>query len=350
MPSVPDATLDPTDVDALLAAMEGGSYAPPSAVPEPARATQRPSDPLFFGPSAKPGGRAPEVLLYDFKRPERVSKDQMRSLEALHEGFGRNFGASLSGYLRTIVEVGVAHLEQLTYSEFIYSLPNPTCFHLLKNERLDGQLCLEMSPLIIYPIIDRLLGGSSAELFIPQRPLTAIEQRLVEKVTKRVTQYLSEAWSGLTEGAFEVADFESNPQLVQIVPPNETVVVIGFELKMGTRTGTMSLCIPYNTIEPVMGKLSQQSWLTYQRKSGGDAARARLERQVGASKVELRAVLARTTLKLSELLALTEGDVITTEKEATSALVVEVGGRPKFTARVGQLRGRKAICVDKKVT
>ena len=92
------------------------------------------------------GRSAVEVQTYDFKRPERVSKDQMRALEALHEGFGRNFGAAISGYLRTIIEVSVAHIEQLTYSEFIHSLPNPTCFNLLKAEQLDGQLCLEIRP------------------------------------------------------------------------------------------------------------------------------------------------------------------------------------------------------------
>ena len=189
-------------------------------------------------------------------------------LEALHEGFGRNFGAAISGYLRTIIEVYVAHIEQLTYSEFIHSLPNPTCFNLLKAEQLDGQLCLEISPLIIYPIVDRLLGGSNAELFIPQRPLTQIEQRLVQRITDRATHHLSEAWSNLTPVTFRVEDFESNPQLVQIVPPNETVVVVGFELKMGSRAGTMALCIPYNVIEPIMGMLATQNWFSYQRKGG----------------------------------------------------------------------------------
>jgi len=220
--------LDQSEVDALLAAVDGG-------------AVQKESAPAVFGSKGK---TQVDVQVYDFKRPERVSKDQMRALEALHEGFGRNFGAAISGYLRTIIEVSVAHIEQLTYSEFIHSLPNPTCFNLLKAEQLDGQLCLEISPLIIYPIVDRLLGGSNAELFIPQRPLTQIEQRLVQRITDRATHHLSEAWSNLTPVTFRVEDFESNPQLVQIVPPNETVVVVGFELKMGNRAGTMSLCIP----------------------------------------------------------------------------------------------------------
>ena len=106
----------------------------------------------------------------------------MRALENLHEAFSRNFGAGLSGFLRTIMEVKVANIEQMTFSEFTHSLPNPTCFNLLSAEPLEGNLCLEISPLIIYPVIDRLLGGSNADLFIPQRPLTAIELRLVNKI------------------------------------------------------------------------------------------------------------------------------------------------------------------------
>src|SRR5215203_3158947 len=292
--------LDQSEVDALLAAVDAGSVAPEPA-PSPSAYTSS-------------HNARPDAHLYDFKRPERVSKDQMRALEALHEGFGRNFGAALSGYLRTIIEVSVAHIEQLTYSEFIHSLPNPTCFNLLKAEQLEGQLCLEISPLIIYPIIDRLLGGSNADLFIPQRPLTQIEQRLVQRITDRATHHLSEAWSNLTPVTFKVDDFESNPQLVQIVPPNETVVVIGFELKMGNRAGTMSLCIPYNVIEPIMGLLSNQSWFTYQKKPNQEDHIRKLSRNLSGAKVEMRAFLAQTSMLVSELLSLQVGDLITTEK------------------------------------
>ena len=263
----------------------------------------------------------------------------MRALEALHEGFGRNFGAALSGYLRTIIEVSVAHIEQLTYSEFIHSLPNPTCFNLLKADQLDGQLCLEISPLIIYPIIDRLLGGSNADLFIPQRPLTQIEQRLVQRITDRATHHLSEAWSNLTPVTFKVEDFESNPQLVQIVPPNETVVVIGFELKMGNRAGTMSLCIPYNVIEPIMGVLAAQNWFSYQRKGGQDDHLKKLTRNVSNAKVEMRAFLASTTITMNELLSLQVGDVITTDKPISRDVLIQIEGKNKFLGQVGQFRG-----------
>jgi flagellar motor switch protein FliM len=324
--------LDQSEVDALLAAVDTGQVA-----------TQQAPQQVF---GAK--GKAPiDVQVYDFKRPERVSKDQMRALEALHEGFGRNFGAALSGYLRTIIEVSVANIEQLTYSEFIHSLPNPTCFNLLKAEQLDGQLCLEISPLIIYPVIDRLLGGSNADLFIPQRPLTQIEQRLVQRITDRATHHLSEAWSNLTPVTFSVQDFESNPQLVQIVPPNETVVVIGFELKMGNRAGTMSLCIPYNVIEPIMGVLAAQNWFSYHRKGGQDDHLRKLTRNVTNAAVEMRCFLARTSMKMSDLLSLSVGDIITTDKPCAGEAFVQIEGKRKFTGQVGQFRGKRAVRVTK---
>jgi flagellar motor switch protein FliM len=327
--------LDQSEVDALLAAVDAGQVA-----------QQGDATAQVFGS----GGRAQaDVQIYDFKRPERVSKDQMRALEGLHEGFGRNFGAALSGYLRTIIEVSVAHIEQLTYSEFIHSLPNPTCFNLLRADTLDGQLCLEISPLIVYPIIDRLLGGSNADLFIPQRPLTQIEQRLVQRITDRVMQHLSEAWSNLTRVKFTVEEFESNPQLVQIVPPNETVVVIGFELKMGNRAGTMSLCIPYNVIEPVMGLLAAQNWFSYQRKGSQEDHLRKLTRTVQTAPLEARALLAQTTIKMNDLLSLQPGDLITTDHPISGDVIIQVEGKSKFVGKLGQFRGSKAIQITGKI-
>jgi len=330
--------LDQSEVDALLAAVDTGQVQMPADQPHAfSRSTPNP------GPAAQQA----EIHTYDFKRPERVSKDQMRALEGLHEGFGRNFGAALSGYLRTIVEVSVANIEQLTYSEFIHSLPNPTCFNLLKAEQLDGQLCLEISPLIIYPIIDRLLGGSNADLFIPQRPLTQIEQRLVQRITDRAMHHMSEAWSNLTPVTFAVQDFESNPQLVQIVPPNETVVVVGFELKMGNRAGTMSLCIPYNVIEPIMGVLAAQNWFSYQRKGGHEDHLRKLTGNVQNSTVELRALLAQTSISVEELMSLSIGDVITTDKAVARDVLVQVEGRNKFLGQIGKWRGNRAIQITR---
>lgn len=299
--------------------------------------------------SNRPDADQLEVRAYDFKRPERVSKDQIRALETLHENFGRNFGAMLSGFLRTIVEVKVANIEQLTYSEFIQGLPNPTSFNLLNCEPLEGQMCLEISPLIIYPIIDRLLGGSNAELFIPQRPLTQIEGRLVSKISDRAMLALTEAWAGITNIDFTLDTTESNPQLVQIVPPNEVVVVIGFELKMGGRAGTMALCIPFTVIEPVIDKLSSQGWNAYKKgKQHGDL-RDRLEGTLNQAPLRTAALLAETTITMGDLLNMAPGDLIVTDKAASQPVVLSVEGRKKFIANLGQFKGNRAIKVKRAI-
>jgi flagellar motor switch protein FliM len=336
---MPDV-LDQNEVDALLAAVATGDMVDREV---------RSSTPVF---SRRRGGVTHDVDIrpYDFKRPERVSKDQMLALENLHEGFSRNFGASLSGFLRTIIEVKVANIEQMTFSEFTHSLPNPTSFNLLSAEPLEGNVCLEVSPLIIYPIIDRLLGGTNVDLFIPQRPLTAIEQRLVCKIIGRAMNSLSEAWANVLPIQFKLVDTESNPQLVQIVPPNEVVVVVGFEMKMGNRAGTMSLCIPYNVIEPVVEKLSNQTWAAYKRSRQDKALRSRVAHRLDSAKLTVTAVLANTTIKLSELMNLQTGDIILTDKPASAPLTLEVEGKRKYIGHLGQYKGSRAFKVARPYT
>lgn len=322
--------LDQSEVDKLLAAVEAG-------VVHEDRRTER----VFSRTRRDVDGV--EIRGYDFKRPERVSKDQMRVLQTLHEGFARNFGASLSGFLRTIIEVRVATCEQMTYSEFISGLPNPTSFNLIESDGLEGQMCLEISPLIVYPVIDRLLGGTSQELFIPQRPMTQIETRLISNVTTRGLAALSEAWESVRKLHFRIAATESNPQLVQIVPPNEVVIVVGCELKMANRAGTMNLCIPYNVIEPVMEVLSSQSWWAATKSARSPEVQGRIVGQLTGASVGVAAILAETTISVSDLAGLSRGDVIVTEKEATSPVTLCIEGEPKFQAQIGQYRGNRAI-------
>lgn len=322
--------LDQSEVEALLAAVDTGAV---EEEPIAARIFSRHRRDL----------ETVEVRGYDFKRPERVSKDQMRSLQTLHEGFARNFGASLSSFLRTIVEVKVATCEQMTYSEFISGLPNPTSFNLVEADSLDGQICLELSPLIIYPIIDRLLGGTTQDLFIPQRPMTLIESRLIGNVTGRGLAALSEAWSTVKLLKFRVGATESNPQLVQIVPPNEVVVVVGFEMKMSNRAGTMNLCIPYNVIEPVMEQLSAQSWFAAAKNQRSAQTEAHIASGLSRAPLTVTAMLARTTITMRDLMEMAVGDLIVTEKPAAQPVELCVEGQVKQLAQIGQYRGSRAL-------
>lgn len=329
--------LNQNEVDALLAA---AARPDSDEADNPARVFSR----------HRREGAALEIKSYDFKRPERVSKDQMRSLQTLHESFARNFGAALSGFLRTIVEVKVATCEQMTYSEFTSGLPNPTSFNLVEASGLEGQMCLEVSPLIIYPLIDRLLGGNSEDAFIPQRPMTLIETRLIGNVTRRALAALAEAWASIRAFEFKVASTESNPQLVQIVPPNEVVVVIGFELRMSSRTGTMNLCIPYNVIEPLMEQLSSQSWFLNTKGAAGKTFQKQIAHTLSRAPLEMAAILAETTITLRELMDLTPGDIITTDRAAIAPMVLCVEGERKFAAQIGQFKGNRALKIVRTIS
>lgn len=328
--------LDQGDVDTLLCAVDSGDFTPESL------SGLGDDNPNIFSRSRTDFG-AVEIKLYDFKRPERVSKDQMLALQTLHESFARSFGASLSGYLRMIVEVKLASCEQITYGEFVMVLPNPTSFQLIEVEPLEGRICLELSPLIIFPIIDRLLGGNNEKVFVPARPLTMIETRLVSKITDRALSALQEAWEDIAELQFHLVETESNPQLVQIVPPNEVAVVVGFEIRLANRTGTMNLCIPYKVIEPMMDKLSSQNWFVAGKSQHSDSFTREIADSLASAPVEVSALLAETEITLHDLLTLSVGDILTTEKPASQPVLLCVEGEKKLLANIGQFKGARAL-------
>lgn len=292
------------------------------------------------------GQETVEIRAYDFKRPERIGKEQMRALNTLHEAFARSYGAALSGLLRTIVEIGVEECEQISYAEFIARLPNPTSLNLLHCHPLEGHFLLELSPTVIYPVIDRLLGGTNRGQVVPQRPMTPIETRLVQKLLERGIVALAESWHGLHQMEFSLGEMESNPQLVQVVPPNEVVVAITFDVRLGTLSGPMRLCLPYNAIEPLMDRLNSQSWLAAGRSRREPNAQERLSRTLSAATLTVDAVLAETTMTVGELRALEPGDMIVTTRKSADPAIVRVEGRRKFVARLVQHRGRRAVVIE----
>ena len=325
--------LSQNEVESLLAALEPPTQAHSAAAPA------RVVDP-----------RQPQVGVYDFKRPERVSKEQMRAFQAMHEGFSREFGAALSGMLRSIVEVKLISVDQLTYSEFVFSLENPTCFSLLQSAGLDGNVILDLNPSIIFPMVDRLLGGGKeSRQAHPSRPLTEIELRLVSRITRLAIAGLEKAWSSLCELKLRVAQVESNPQLVQIVPPNEVIVLVSFELSMGETRGIMNLCIPFNTLEPLAGKLSSDTWSAYSKRSVDPRQRLHLETGLSQAKVRLSVQLASTTVTAGDVADLAVGDLILTGKPVDQGLEVAVEGRPLFAGRAGRVRGHKAVEIGGRV-
>ena len=304
-----------------------------------------PSAPAKAEGAKQPARPREKVTPYDFKRPERVGKEQMRALQTMHEGFGRNFGAALSALLRSIVEVKLTSVDQLTYSEFVFSLENPTCFNLIKASPLEGTLILDINPAILYPIIDRLLGGGSEPAPLTRRPLTEIELRLVSRITDLFLKEMHHAWENVLELDLSVERVESNPQLVQIVPPNEVVVLVSFELTVGEVRGMVNLCIPFNSIERISSKLSANSWVSYSKKEPSDESMKQIGERLKGSAVELVVHLAESKIATGDLIGLRVGDVITTEHTTQTPLSVFVEGRQKFLASPGIFKGQKAVRV-----
>jgi flagellar motor switch protein FliM len=326
-----DEVLSQAEVESLLNAMEVSNTRAPVAT----------------GPQAAAPPRSREkVTVYDFKRPERVGKEQMRALQSLHEGFGRNFGAALSALLRSIVEVKLTSVDQLTYGEFVFSLENPTCFNILRAEPLEGNLILDINPTILYPIIDRLLGGGKEGGAVNRRPLTEIETRLMTRITTLFLAEMKHAWSQVLPLQLSIDRVESNPQLVQIVPPNEVVVLISFELTLGEVRGMINLCIPFNSIERFGSKLTANNWAAFSKTNATAESKTQLSRQLDRSVVELVVTLAETQIKTADLLSLRVGDIITTEKDMRTPLRVDVHGVHKFEASPGAFKGRKAVRID----
>jgi flagellar motor switch protein FliM len=245
--------------------------------------------------------------------------------------------------------VKLTSVDQLTYSEFVFSLENPTCFNILRADPLEGNLILDINPAILYPIIDRLLGGGKESGNVNRRPLTEIETRLMTRITNLFLAELRHAWEAVLPLKLSVERVESNPQLVQIVPPNEVVVLISFELMLGEIRGIMNLCIPFNSLERFSSKLSSNNWASFGKSAATPESKSQLSRHLDQSVVEMVVTLAETQISTADLLGLRVGDIITTEKDVRTPLRVEVHGIHKFEASAGAFKGHKAVRIDAQV-
>lgn len=339
-----DESLSQNQVESLLKAME--SVEGSSTMPSPPKFSHEQSPTVGAHASSPIAGIGSRVTAYDFKRPERVGKDQMRAMYSLHEALARNFGASMSGMLRTMIEVKLVSVDQLTYSEFVFSLENPSCFNVLKPNPLEGNWILDLAPSLSYAIIDRMLGGDPHPSELIRRPLTEIENRLIGRVVQVFLDQLKNVWENIIELEPAVESVESNPQLVQIVPPNEVVILVGFEVLLGKNRGMLSLCIPFNTIENYNSKLSSNGWVGYGRGTPTEDTRGKITSSVDGAPINVVVTLARSKIKTGDLLDLAVGDVITTEQEVNEPLEISVQEVPKYLARAGAFKGKKAVQIE----
>ncbi len=290
-----------------------------------------------------------KIKIYDFKRPDKFSKDQIRTVSIMHETFARLTTTSLSAQLRSLVHVHVASVDQLTYEEFIRSIPNPTTLAVINMDPLKGSAILEIDPSVTFSIIDRLFGGKGEGSKFT-RDLTDIEQSVMEGIIVRILGNLREAWSTVIDLRPRLGQIETNPQFAQIVPPTEMVVLVTLETKVGEVEGMMNFCIPYLTIEPIISKLSAQYWYSSVRRGTTTENLNILRERLETVEVTLVAEIGRMNLTVREVLSLRVGDIIRLDGvRVNDPLVLKIGDRKKFLCRPGVVGNKLAVQVTKKV-
>jgi flagellar motor switch protein FliM len=296
------------------------------------------------GPGVRAADNPATVVRYNFRRPDRISKEQIHSLHFLHDRCARNMSTSLSAYLRTIINLSVVSVEQLSYSEFLNTLADPTAYYALAIAPFDELGAIEINPAAAFAMIDRMLGGSGQPVAV-NRPLTEIEQNVVDSVVKLLLDGLSEAWRPVTTLTFGIRARETRPQMLQVAAPNEVVVTVIFDVKIGDVRGTINLAIPTSIVETA-GANFGQAWQR-QRREPTPTERQWMEENLG--RVQMPVVpLIRTRLKASAVLALQEGEVVALPLAADAPLDIYVSGVRKLTGRLASDQGRTLVLIEER--
>jgi flagellar motor switch protein FliM len=282
-----------------------------------------------------------KVKVYDFKRAMRYSKDQLRSMTRIHENFARLLTTYLSSQLRTYVQIEIELVDQVTYHEFIASIPSRTVLNVFAVQPMDGKMVLEINPQVTYAVLERLLGGHGS-LSKRSGTLTEIETVLMKKMFSRAFTSYSDAWENIERVKVNLEGIESNPQFIQIASPNDTVIIIVLHTTIGEITGRMTLCLPHLILEPVLPKLTSQQWLSTMAKTNAPI-QDKLKGNLDSVRIPISAELGRATIPISDLLNLQIGDVIGIE---TGKLQVKVGQKTRFLGNPGVQKGHYAVQID----
>lgn len=315
--------LSQAEIEALLNSL-GSDVEATQVVPETAEPGAQPK------PVPQPTTPNATYEIYDFRRPDKFSKDQLRTLQMLHETFARLAGSALSAYLRAPVNIELISLEQAPYEEYLRSITQ-SVFAVMSLPPLTGQAVMEMEFGLVFSMIDRLLGGPGRA--IGRTVLTDIERPLLKQTIEKMFHALKSAWEGVVIVNPGIEAIETSAQFVQIAPPNDVVVTVLFEVKIGAQRSAMSLCIPYLVLKPITTKLSAQKWFASGNRRQSAMARRLLGHQVLNSVVDCSIQLGGARLKVKDFLNLAPGDVLRLDRRSEENLTLMVGNAPKFQGR-----------------
>lgn len=290
-----------------------------------------------------------KVKKYDFRRPDKFGKDQLRTLEIIHENFSRLLNNFLSGYLRTYIEVDVLSTQGMTYSEFSNSVSNPAILGIVKFSPLDGQIIIDFAVDIAFAMIERVLGGvGKSGLLKESRALTEIEMVLLKNIMNKFINLLKEPWGNIIELKPKLENIETNSQFAQIVSPSESIALITFNLKIGDVEGMVNIAIPHYVIEPILPNLTSKLWFQSNlKKQLSDEERNALHTRIEKANLNIKTVVGRSSLLVEEFLSLQVGDVIILNSKVSDELEVYVDQELKYFGHPGLKNNRMAVRITR---
>lgn len=311
------------EIDSLLEALLSGSV--PSEEPVEAKENKR-------------------HKVYDFRRPNKFTKEQLRTLQVLHEGYARLLSNFLSGYLRTNITIEVASIGQFTYEEFINSVPSPTVMTIFSLLPLKGIALMETNPQFLFPIIDLQFGGLGET---PQkvRELTDIELSVSTRIIKRLLDHLTISWKDIAAVTPKIESIDTNPHLHQLMSPNDIVAVLTFSTGVGEEVrGLINICLPFNFLDSVLSKFSVSNQFTQYHEQDDHDLKA-LEFWLGEADVEVSVNVGQAEICVKDFLQLQVGDVLPVNRNFAQDLDVYINEELKYKAQVGTVGQTLAIQV-----
>ncbi len=287
-----------------------------------------------------------QVKNYDFKRPAKFSKEHLRTLEIIHEHYGRLLATNLPVYLRKNIQVSVASSETVTFSEFSNALSNPVILGIINFQPLGGNIILDLAANLGFAMIDRMLGGKGLPLE-KNRDFSEIEMTIIEKLMIIAIQLMREPWRNVLEITPMLERIETNPQFAQIIAPNEMIAIVTLNMKIGDVEGFMNVCLPYFTLESVMDKLNTKYWFSTMKDIGNEDYEVYIESLIRHVDIPIRVIMGYSSISVSDFIGLTIGDIIRLDSNVETELDVYVGNIKKFTAVPGTEKDKYAARVTK---
>lgn len=281
---------------------------------------------------------------FDFRRPDRIAKSQLRAIHLLHEAFARNLASSLSAYLRSYMTVNLISVEQLSYGEFLEGLASPSCIVSLSLKPYDGNALIEINPSLVFPILEIILGGKGKSSETKRREITEIEQHLLDTLFRIILNDLKEAWKSVAVINFKIESIATEPQMVQILSPTEAVVAIAIEIRIGESSGTLNVAIPAINIKMIGQKFEQQWMLRKTDPTDAEQTRMFTLLSTAASRMDVR--LEGPCLTVRDLLDLDVGDCLKFDYRIEKKLQCLMNGKLKFQGHIVDRYHKRALQVE----